>query len=57
MGLGGPGGPTKTWTWLGKTWEAGCMSPGSSALLSAMSCDTAVGLCGNCGKHGGGKQT
>ena len=28
------------------------MSPGPSALLSAMSCDT-VGLCGNCDKHGG----
>ena len=42
----------------GLRWEnmgagaAGCTSPGPSALLSAMSCDTG-GLCGNCDKHGG----
>ena len=52
----GPGGPCGTHEDLdGFRWKnmgAGCMSPGPSALLSAMSCDT-VGLCGNCDKHGG----
>ena len=53
MGPGGPGGTHKDLDGLRwKNMGAGCMSPGPSALLSAMSCDT-VGLCGNCDKHGG----
>ena len=35
-----------------KNMGTGCTSPGPSALLSAMSCDT-VDLCGNCDQHGG----
>ena len=53
MGPGGPGGTHEDLDGLRwKNMGAGCMSPGPSALLSAMSCDT-VGLCGNCDKHGG----
>ena len=44
MGPGGPGGTHKDLDGLRwKNMGAGCMSPGPSALLSAMSCDT-VGL-------------
>ena len=53
MGPGGPGGTREDLDGLRwKNMGAGCISPGPSALLSAMSCDT-VGLCGNCDKHGG----
>ena len=49
-GLGGTHEDLDEFRW--KNMGAGCTSPGPSALLSAMSCDT-VGLCGNCDKHGG----
>ena len=53
MGPGGPGGTHEDLDGLRwKNMGAGCTSPGPSALLSAMSCDT-VDLCGNCDKHGG----
>ena len=53
MGPGGPGGTHEDLDGLRwKNMGAGCTSPGPSALLSAMSCDTAD-LCGNCDKHGG----
>ena len=53
MGPGGPGGTHEDLDGLRwKNMGAECMSPGPSALLSAMSCDT-VGLCVNCDKHGG----
>ena len=53
MGTGGPGGTHEDLDGLRwKNMGAGCTSPGPSALLSAMSCDTGD-LCGNCDKHGG----
>ena len=51
MGPGGPGGTHEDLDGLRwKNMGAGCTSPGPSALLSAISCDT-VDLCGNCDKQ------
>ena len=48
----GPGGTHEDLDGLRwKIMGAGCTSPGPSALLSAMSCDTGD-LCGNWDKHG-----